>query len=278
MRHQIAGADFVVLPNSTAFAMCDGLIRMSHCLIVELPEDELREIRYRLDSLLMKADLALDLMGRKVSLDFKGLAMDPRSCTYPPPGAEDFGADFGSPNVGIDPDQPSTTSLPRRTVTITPTRAIPPAPTSSPVLTRIPTPIPDPEQIPSSASLKIHGRYPLILSSRENVRFPDYSYHPPFLPSGVSLFRLEKIRVALRFVPGAPGTYYSPPTAPGHAPPCMYFVITKGLYVGIFTDWEEAEPWVFGISGSFYYAAKSWEQARDFYNASLASGSIQILT
>lgn len=78
MRHQIAGADFVVLPNSTAFAMCDGLIRMSHCLIVELPEDELREIRYRLDSLLMKADLALDLMGRKVSLDFKGLAMDPR--------------------------------------------------------------------------------------------------------------------------------------------------------------------------------------------------------
>jgi hypothetical protein len=73
MRHQIAGADFVVLPNSAAFAMCDGLLHMSHCLIAKLPESDLREVRYMLDSLLTKADLALDLMEREVTLDFEGL-------------------------------------------------------------------------------------------------------------------------------------------------------------------------------------------------------------
>lgn len=76
MRHHSLGEDPVLLSKSTAFAMCDGLIRMSHCLVIELPEPELREIRYMLDSLLVKADLALDLMEREISLDFGGLNVD----------------------------------------------------------------------------------------------------------------------------------------------------------------------------------------------------------
>ena len=77
MRHQAPGADSVALSNSTAFAICDGLLRMSHCFIIELPEPELREIRRILDSLLMTADLALDLMETDISLNFDGLSIRP---------------------------------------------------------------------------------------------------------------------------------------------------------------------------------------------------------
>lgn len=71
------GANSIRLSNSTAFAICDGLLRMSHCFILELPEPELKEIRRIVDSLLMTADLALDLMETDVSLNFDGLSIHP---------------------------------------------------------------------------------------------------------------------------------------------------------------------------------------------------------
>lgn len=76
MPRQTTAAGSIVLSNSTAFVMCDGLLRMSHCLIVELPEPELREIRYILDTLLVKTDLVLDSMERDISFNLEGLSID----------------------------------------------------------------------------------------------------------------------------------------------------------------------------------------------------------
>lgn len=71
------GVDSVVLTSSTAFAVTDGLLRMAHCLIVELPEPELREVRYTLNSLLTRTDQVLDIVERDFSLDFESLRLDP---------------------------------------------------------------------------------------------------------------------------------------------------------------------------------------------------------
>ncbi|KAF9642602.1 hypothetical protein BDM02DRAFT_3192954 [Thelephora ganbajun] len=56
-----------------------------------------------------------------------------------------------------------------------------------------------------------------------------------------------------------------------------YYVVSKGLYVGIFSDWDEVRPWVTGVSGSLFRKARSWEEARDLYNAHLVASAIQIL-
>lgn len=72
-----------------------------------------------------------------------------------------------------------------------------------------------------------------------------------------------------------------------------YYVVSKGLYVGIFDDWQvgllsfgfillmlprhEVEPWVLGIPRSSSRSARSWEEAKNLYNARLASGTIQVL-
>ena len=40
---------------------------------------------------------------------------------------------------------------------------------------------------------------------------------------------------------------------------------------------EEAEPWILGISGSKYRKSRSWENARDFYNARLAANAVEVL-
>ncbi|KAF9777755.1 hypothetical protein BJ322DRAFT_1021830 [Thelephora terrestris] len=263
MRHHSLGEDPVLLSKSTAFAMCYGSIRMSHCLVIELPEPELREIRYMLDSLLVKADLALDLMEREISLDFGGLNVDidPDSCT--PPGAEDFGAVLVSTTVTADADQSGSISLSCRRGSVTfdsgPAMAAstPPPPPTSPVSVRIPTPAQEPTIAPPPTIT--HGCYPLIVSSRENVGFPDYSYHPHFVRAGV------------------PGTYRFPPTSSGHAPGSPHYAIIKGLYVGVFDDEDEIKPWVLGIPGSSYHKARSWEEARDLYNARLNSGAVQVL-
>lgn len=71
-----AGVDSVVLTSSTAFSICDGLLKMAHCLIIELPEPELREVRYTLNSLLTRTDQVLDIVERDYSLNFDGLRID----------------------------------------------------------------------------------------------------------------------------------------------------------------------------------------------------------
>ncbi|KAF9781015.1 hypothetical protein BJ322DRAFT_1112403 [Thelephora terrestris] len=232
MRQQTAG-DFVVLSNPTAFAMCDGLLRMSNCLILELPESELREIRYMLDTLLTKADLALDLMEHEISLNFEGLNIEPERRA--PPGAEDFGAfRLCPPSCGLIPASGSSDVS---------------------VLDRAPSPATEPGHI-----LPVNQwHHPLVLSSRVNVGFPDYTYHPHFIR------------------PGIPGIYHAAPTPSGYASSGLHCVITKGLYVGIFTDLDEAEPWYLGIPRSFHRQMKSWEEAKDLYNAKLTAGAVQIL-
>ena len=72
-----------------------------------------------------------------------------------------------------------------------------------------------------------------------------------------------------------------------------YYVVSKGLYVGIFNDWQvgllsfgfillmlprhEVEPWVLGVPRSTFRNVRSWEEARDLYNIRLASGTVQVL-
>ncbi|KAF9790755.1 hypothetical protein BJ322DRAFT_1017402 [Thelephora terrestris] len=253
MCHHSVGEDPVLLSKSTAFAMCDGLIRMSHCLVIELPEPELREIRYMLDSLLVKADLALDLMEREISLDFGGLNVDIDLDSCTPPGAEDFGAVLVSTAATADANQSGSISLSHRRGSVTfdtgpvVAASMPPPPPTLPVSVRIPTPAPEPTIAPPPTIT--HGRYPLIVSSRENVGFPDYSYHPHFVCAGLYL--------TLAFVSGIPGTYRFPPTSSGHAPGSPHYAIIKGLYVGVFDDEDEIKPWVLGIPGSSYHMARS---------------------
>jgi len=69
--------DYVAISKPNAFAICDGMLRTAHCLIVGLPESELREIRHTLDRLLMRADQALELIEIDFSLSFEGLEIDP---------------------------------------------------------------------------------------------------------------------------------------------------------------------------------------------------------
>ena len=95
---------------------------------------------------------------------------------------------------------------------------------------------------------------------------------------------------------GILGVYQCPPTALGLADQGIYYVVTKGLYVGIFNDWfvstllpliaslillmmsrDEVGAWVLGVSGSLYRKAGSWEKAKTLYNACLASSAVQVL-
>lgn len=41
---------------------------------------------------------------------------------------------------------------------------------------------------------------------------------------------------------------------------------------------DEVGPWVIGVSGSLYRAAKSWEEARDLYNARLNTNVVEVLS
>ena len=62
--------------------------------------------------------------------------------------------------------------------------SLPPVPASIPA--RSPTPASKPELAPALIAPKSHGRYPLIISSRENVGLPNYAYHPHFVRPGTS--------------------------------------------------------------------------------------------
>ena len=67
----------MTLPTASASALTDGLLRMAHCLIMELPEPELREVRSTLDILTMKIDQILDSAEYDLSLNFDGLTINP---------------------------------------------------------------------------------------------------------------------------------------------------------------------------------------------------------
>jgi hypothetical protein len=66
----------IELSPTSAFDMCDGLLRMSFHLMIQLPEAELRDIHYVIDTLLTRADQLLDMAGPELSLNFTALAID----------------------------------------------------------------------------------------------------------------------------------------------------------------------------------------------------------
>ena len=76
MRHPPTGSDSIQLTVASGFAICDSLLRMAHCLMVELPEAELRSVRYTLEVLSMRANQLLDTAEFDLSLNLDGLAID----------------------------------------------------------------------------------------------------------------------------------------------------------------------------------------------------------
>ena len=80
MLHPPTDAHSIQLPTASAFSLCDGLLRMAHCLIVKLPESELRDVRYTLDTLSTRVDQLLDSAELDLSLNFDGLVIDPGKC------------------------------------------------------------------------------------------------------------------------------------------------------------------------------------------------------
>ena len=85
-----ATRDSVVLSASSAFAVCDSLLRMAHCLIVELPESELRDIRYTIDILATRTNQILGSAERDLSLNFDRLAIIPGECLIYPCSSSDI--------------------------------------------------------------------------------------------------------------------------------------------------------------------------------------------
>jgi hypothetical protein len=76
MRCPSTERDSIQLTATSGFAICDGLLRMAHCLMIELPEAELRDVRYTLDTLLAKADQLLDAADVDFSLNFDSLQVN----------------------------------------------------------------------------------------------------------------------------------------------------------------------------------------------------------
>ena len=69
--------DSVRISAASAFNICDGLFRMANCFVTELPEAELRDVRYVLNTLLTKVDRLLHPTEEyDLSLNFGGLTVD----------------------------------------------------------------------------------------------------------------------------------------------------------------------------------------------------------
>ena len=107
------------------------------------------------------------------------------------PGSEDFGAVTASTSVTANAGS-STFSSPSHHRRNTVSRVLAPA-------TPIPTPCQTPTPNQSSAQIftLTHGRFPLILSSRAGVGFPDYTHHPLFIQPGVSRVPLGQLHLNL---------------------------------------------------------------------------------
>jgi len=195
MHRSPAGSSFIHLPTGSAFSLCDGLLRMAHRLIIELPEPELRDVRCILETLSTRVDQLLDSAEIDDSLGLDDLSIDPgkyqRShltipapilfileLSYNPvPGAEDFGAVMVSTTVTTTDGNPSTVSSPshrRKNISRVPIFSTPSTPAPTPTLVHVPTP----------AMALSHEPFSLVKSSRKGVGYPDYTYHPTFVGPG----------------------------------------------------------------------------------------------
>lgn len=201
-RRTPANRDTIQLPTASAFNICDGLFKMANCLVVELPEAQLRDIRYALETLVSKVDRLLESGEYDLSLNFDGLTVDPSECleSHPDisalisaftdiPGAEDFGtpptpsstaSDFGTSSSS------STNTNSSGLSSLTPSPRRPRQNTIRVAAPTIPAPTPAPSPTPTLAPVPYHGQFPFIISSRENVGLPDYTHHPLFVRPGRS--------------------------------------------------------------------------------------------
>ena len=208
MRHPPTDRNTIQLPTTSAFNICDGLFKMANCLVVELPDAQLRDVRYALETLVSKVDRLLESGEYDLSLNFDGLAVNPGESPrfYPDiyaltlpsldiPGAEDFGtpttsssstSEFGMSSIsttanihgsGLTSLSPSPRHHRQNTVRI-------PAPT-------ILTPTPAPTPAPTTTPIPRHGSFPFVVSSRKGVGLPNYSHHPLFVQPGRSLTYLH---------------------------------------------------------------------------------------
>lgn len=74
---RVRPSSVIELPLDSAYTICDGLLRMSHTLMLQLPEPQLREIRHLLNNISCRADQLLDTYENDISLDFTGLTLSP---------------------------------------------------------------------------------------------------------------------------------------------------------------------------------------------------------
>ena len=101
-----------------------------------------------------------------------------------PLGGKDFGTVLVTTSTSVTADArepkvtPSSHQRQNTVNRVTPPSAVP-VPSATSLSVRTPTPAP------------VHGRFPLVLSSRENVGFPDYTHHPSFVRPGPSRIRPE---------------------------------------------------------------------------------------
>lgn len=67
---------------------------------------------------------------------------------------------------------------------------------------------------------------------------PCYDYHPEFVGDGsfALVVNIFGSNLTFKFI-GIPGEYVFPPLHTSDTNPNAYYIITKGLYVGIFTSW-----------------------------------------
>ena len=190
MRQPPPDRDTIQLPTTTAFNICSGLFKMANCLVAELPEAQLRDIRYALDTLGAKVDRLLESGEYDLSLNFDDLTVDPGkpSKSHPNipalispssdiPGSEDFGTVTASISTTANANGLTSLPSPRRPRHGTIRIPVPTATAPTPAPTPTPTPVP-------SASIPYHGQFPYVISSRENVGIPDYTHHPLFIRLG----------------------------------------------------------------------------------------------
>jgi len=68
--------DSILLSTASAYAICDTLLKISNCVITELPEAELRDVRYTVNALSERVNQLLDSAECDVSLHFDGLSIN----------------------------------------------------------------------------------------------------------------------------------------------------------------------------------------------------------
>lgn len=76
-----------------------------------------------------------------------------------------------------------------------------------------------------------------VPSTRPRIGLPDYRLHPEFIRTGLLILSAAASGLTQLPIAGIPGLYSHAPVDPSKAAPACYYVIIKGVYVGIFHNW-----------------------------------------